>query len=193
MQRRSAAAREPAALRDGARPAGRGRRGPGARRGGGPHGDRVAARVGAVVGRWRGLLVHGADATGGRSDPPWPAGQRPGARPGPDAASSRAVARPQPLRRLLDGRPDDPGRRIARRTTLLMVPAIVGANFTGAVVVFALVTWVLPLPDVEDRDTLLLVNLLAATAYVAVACVIGTVWGLARWRATRNWLERDRE
>jgi len=103
------------------------------------------------------------------------------------------VPRPHPIRVLIDGRPDDPGRRIARRTTLLMVPAVVGANLTGAVVVFALITWVLPLPDVEDRDTLLLVNLLAATAYVAVACVIGTVWGLARWRATRNWLERDRE
>src|SRR5215211_7402814 len=168
MQRRSAAAREPAALRDGARPAGRGRRGPGARRGGGPHGDRVAARVGAVVGRWRGLLVHGADATGGRSDPPWPAGQRPGARPGPDAASSRAVARPQPLRRLLDGRPDDPGRRIARRTTLLMVPAIVGANFTGAVVVVSLLVWVLPTPDAADDDAVLIVNVAAAAVYVVL-------------------------
>ena len=47
----------------------------------------------------------------------------------------RPVSRPHPIRRLIDGRPDDPGRRIARRTTLLMIPAIVGANFTGAVVV----------------------------------------------------------
>ena len=59
-----------------------------------------------------------------------------------------------------------------------MVPAIVGANLTGAIVVFALLAFVLPLPDVEDQDTLLLVNLAAAGAYVAVACVIGTVWGL---------------
>jgi HAMP domain-containing protein len=103
------------------------------------------------------------------------------------------VPRPHPIRRLIDGHPDDPGRRIARRTTLLMIPAIVGANLTGAVVVFALVTWVLPLPEVEDRGTLLLVNLVAAVAYVAVACVIGTVWGLAHWRATRNWLVSDRE
>ncbi len=40
-----------------------------------------------------------------------------------------------------------------------MVPAIVGANFTGAVVVFALLAWVLPLPDVDDEDAVLLVNL----------------------------------
>src|SRR5688572_23796175 len=103
------------------------------------------------------------------------------------------VARPHPLRWLIDGRPDDPGRRIARRTTLLMIPAIVGANATGAVVVFALIAFVLPLPDVEDRDTVLLVNLAAAGAYVLVACVIGTAWGLKQWRATRKWLVDGRE
>ncbi len=74
-----------------------------------------------------------------------------------------------------------------------MVPAVVGANFTGAVVVFALLVWVLPLPEVADRDTVVLVNLVAAGAYVVVACVLGTVWGLGRWRATRSWLVRDRE
>src|SRR5215207_11565363 len=74
-----------------------------------------------------------------------------------------------------------------------MVPAIVGANFTGAVVVFSLLVWVLPLPRVSDRDTVVLVNLLAAGAYVLVACVLGTLWGLARWRATRSWLVSDRE
>ncbi len=103
------------------------------------------------------------------------------------------MARPHPLRRLIDGRPDDPGWRIARRTTRLMVPAIVGANFTGAVVVFVLLVWVLPLPEVSDQNAVVLVNLIAAGAYVVVACVLGTVWGLARWRATRSWLERDRE
>src|SRR5687767_15854578 len=104
-----------------------------------------------------------------------PADKPPCARLGPDAASSPPVARPHPLRRLIDGRPDDPGRRIARRTTLLMVPAIVGANLTGAVVVFALLVWVLPLPEVEDQDTVVLVNLVVAAAYVVVACVVGTV------------------
>jgi len=103
------------------------------------------------------------------------------------------VARPHPIRRLIDGRPDDPGRRIARRTTLLMVPAIVGANLTGAVVVFTLIAFVLPLPDVDDPDALVLINLVAAGGYVAVACVIGTVWGLARFRQTRAWLVDGRE
>ena len=74
-----------------------------------------------------------------------------------------------------------------------MVPAIVGANLTGAVVVFALLAWVLPLPQVGDPPTVTLINFIAAAAYVAVAAVLGTVWGLARWRATRAWLVDDRE
>jgi adenylate cyclase len=103
------------------------------------------------------------------------------------------VPRPHPIRRLIDGSPEDPGRVIAHRTTLLMVPAVVGANLTGAIVVFSLIAWVLPLPELENRGTLLLVNLGAAGAYVAVACAIGTVWGLARFRETRRWLVEDRE
>src|SRR5829696_10418416 len=89
--------------------------------------------------------------------------------PAPGSALMRQapgpVARPHPIRRLIDGRPDDPGRRIAHRTTLLMVPAIVGANFTGAVVVFTLLAFVLPLPELEDEDVVLLINLAAAGAY----------------------------
>ena len=67
------------------------------------------------------------------------------------------VPRPHPLRRLIDGRPDDPGRRIARRTTVKLV------------------------------------NFLAASVYVVLACVAGTVWGFGRWRATSRWLVEDRE
>ena len=91
-----------------------------------------------------------------------PADKAPCAGVGPDAASSPPVQRPHPIRRLIDGRPDAPGSRIARRATLLMVPAIVGANLTGAIVVFALLAFVLPLPEVEDQDALVLVNLAAA-------------------------------
>ncbi len=39
----------------------------------------------------------------------------------------------------------------------------------------------------------MLVNLAAAGAYVLVACAIGTVWGLRRFRETRRWLVEDRE
>jgi adenylate cyclase len=104
-----------------------------------------------------------------------------------------AMRRPRPLRRLIDGRPDDPGRRIARRAMLLTVPAILAANLAGAVVVFVLAGFVLPKPDLAEADTILLVNLVAAAAYLVVAGLVGTVWGLGRWRSTRRWLMEDRE
>ena len=108
-------------------------------------------------------------------------------------ASSRPVPRPRPLRTLIDGRPDEPGRVVARRAMLLLTAAVLAANVVGAIVVFVLVVWVLPLPEIEDRDTLLLINLAAEGAYVLAAGVIGTVWGVGRWRSTRRWLEEDRE
>src|SRR4051812_25630802 len=65
------------------------------------------------------------------------------ARPG--CAKLPAVARPRPIRRLIDGSPDDPGRVVARRAVLLLVAAVLAANVVGAIVVFVLVVWVLPL------------------------------------------------
>ncbi len=103
------------------------------------------------------------------------------------------MRRPHPVRRLIDGSPDAPGRAIARRAMLLMIPATVTANLAGAVVVFVLAGFVLPKPELEERDTILLVNLAAAGAYVLVAALIGTLWGLGRWRSTRRWLVEDRE
>jgi adenylate cyclase len=94
---------------------------------------------------------------------------------------------------LIDGPPDAPGRSIARRAMLLTVPAVLAANVAGAVVVFVLAVWVLPAPDLPERDTILAANLVAAGAYVLVAAVVGTLWGLGRWRTTREWLVRDRE
>ena len=94
---------------------------------------------------------------------------------------------------LIDGPPDAPGRSIARRAMLLTVPAVLAANTAGAVVVFVLSVWVLPAPDLAERDTVLIANLVAAGAYTLLAAVVGTVWGLGRWRTTRAWLVEDRE
>src|SRR3954452_14242409 len=76
---------------------------------------------------------------------------------------------------------------------LLTVPVVLAANVVGAVIVFVLAVWVLPVPDLDSRDHVLAVNLVAASAYVLLAAVVGTVWGLGRWRTTRDWLVHDRE
>ena len=117
----------------------------------------------------------------------------PGSRSAPMRQAPMGMTRPRPIRRLIDGRPDDPGRRIARRVTLLMVPAMLAANVAGVVVVFVLDVWVLPKPELEDQGELVIINLAAAAAYVVAACAAGVVIGFGRWREASDWLTNDRE
>ena len=102
------------------------------------------------------------------------------------------MARPTPLARLIDGKPGASGRAVAARAALLATPAVIVSNLIGAILVFVLIVWVLPTPEVEDRTRVILVNLVAAAIYVAGALVIGTVWGLARLRKAHKWLLEDR-
>ena len=103
------------------------------------------------------------------------------------------MPRPRPLQRLIDGRPHDSGRRILRRAILLMVPAIVGANVVGALVVYVLSAFVVPTPAVGDSDDILIWNLVAAAIYVAFATSAGVLWGLRTFRPVRRWLREERE
>jgi adenylate cyclase len=97
------------------------------------------------------------------------------------------------LSRLIDGRPDDPGRVVAQRVTRLMAPAMVLANAAGVAVVFALIAWVLPGPELEDRDRLIVINLAAAALYVALVCVVAVTHEYRRWGRISAWLHADRE
>ena len=60
-----------------------------------------------------------------------------------------------------------------------MIPALLAANLAGAVVVFVLVGFVLPRPEVDVRGTVLLVNLAAAGIYLLSAAAVGTARGSA--------------
>jgi adenylate cyclase len=102
------------------------------------------------------------------------------------------MRRPQPIRRLVDGSPHGSGRAVVRRAIALLVPATLAANVLGAAVVVVLVAFVLPTPELDDSDHVLLVNVAAAGAYVVVACIVGTLWGLRQMRQTRAWLEEER-
>ena len=101
-----------------------------------------------------------------------------GTPPTPPTADRRAPGRPR-------------ARRSRARAIAAADPGRVAANFVGAVVVFvAARVWVLPLPDLADRDTVLIVNLVAAAAYLRGRDRgRARVWGAARAGAARvEWL-----
>lgn len=103
------------------------------------------------------------------------------------------MRRPRPIRRLVDGRPDASGRAISRRLTLLMVPAVAGANAAGATVVFVLAGYVVPTPALEDETRVLLINLVALGVFGALAIPAGIVMGYRQLRPARSWLLAERE
>ena len=74
------------------------------------------------------------------------------------------------------------GRRLARRTQVLLTVVNVVANIVGATVVIALLVWIVPRPSGGFG----FVNLIAVLVYVGLATVVGTVW------STRNLLPRLR-
>lgn len=102
------------------------------------------------------------------------------------------MRRPRPIRRLVDGRPDDSGRAIARRMTLLMTPAISGANAVGATIVLFLAIYVVPRPEFDDENAALVANFIAFGVFLAVAVAVGIVWGHRRLARMRAWLREDR-
>jgi adenylate cyclase len=95
--------------------------------------------------------------------------------------------------RLIDGKPTDSGRKISRRTTLLLLPAMGLANGIGASIVYVLAFYVIPSPPELDQETeALVVNLATSAIYLLVALVVGTVWGFKRVNPTRKWINEER-
>ncbi len=102
------------------------------------------------------------------------------------------MKRPHPIRRIVDGPPDASGKAIVRRTVALLVPAICFSNTVGALVVFSLAYWALPLPDLDNAETVRLWNFALAGAYVIASVFIGSFLGLAKGRPIRSWLAEGR-
>jgi adenylate cyclase len=78
-------------------------------------------------------------------------------------------------------------RRIVRRAMIGMVCA----NGAGAVVVFVLARWVLPLPEIDPDATR--ANLVLFVAYLLATTPVGIAWSLRRYRPIRRWLEAGRD
>jgi adenylate cyclase len=98
------------------------------------------------------------------------------------------------MRSLLRGDPADAsGRAILLAVTSLGAVATILANVAGAVVVFVLLAFVLPVPEEVDRASLVVRNLVAGSIYLGVALVVGAATGLRKTVRTLTWLRDDRD
>jgi adenylate cyclase len=85
------------------------------------------------------------------------------------------------------------GEALVRRVALPLGAAILAANVVGALVVFAFLAWVLPLPDVPDEQQARRTNAIALASGFVVAVPIAFAWGLVRLAPVRRWLAEARE
>ena len=85
------------------------------------------------------------------------------------------------------------GRELWRRNVRRSAAAIVGSNALAAVVAFAYLSWVVPVPSVVHPGQVTLLNLVVFTLYLAVAFPIGWVWSIRRVRPIRDWMAAGRE
>jgi adenylate cyclase len=86
------------------------------------------------------------------------------------------------------GTPSD----LERRLWLPYAALMISANVVGAIIVFALIVWVLPLPAIDDTDAVRRTNIIGLAAYLAFAVPAGTLWALWLLRPVIAWLREDR-
>src|ERR1044071_5606097 len=79
-------------------------------------------------------------------------------------------------------------RRLAVPYTVLMI----GANVVGVAIVFALIRWVLPLPDIAEPEHVQRVTIAWLAAYLVLAVPAGIVWVFWLLRPVLAWLRADR-
>jgi adenylate cyclase len=80
--------------------------------------------------------------------------------------------------------------RLARRVRVQLTAVTVVANLVGAVVVVILIVWVVPTP--LGATNIGLPNLIGVPAYIAMALVVGAVWGTRRLLPRLAWLQEGR-
>lgn len=80
---------------------------------------------------------------------------------------------------------------IARVIPALSVGVII-SNLVGAVILFALASWVIPVPQVENDTTIRIVNLVALAIYVLCAVIVAVARTFKDVGVVRRWLLADR-
>jgi adenylate cyclase len=81
---------------------------------------------------------------------------------------------------------------IVRRVALPLTVAILAANLIGALVVFAFLAFVMPLPDVPDEEQVRTTNAIALAAGLAVVVPLGFVLSVVWVRPALRWLAERR-
>ncbi|MGK2878356.1 MAG: adenylate/guanylate cyclase domain-containing protein [Solirubrobacterales bacterium] len=80
---------------------------------------------------------------------------------------------------------------IARAAPALTI-GVIGSNLVGTVILFALVSWVIPIPDLDDDQQIRLVNLIVLGVYLLFAVTTGIVKTVRDINPVRRWLLADR-
>ena len=101
-----------------------------------------------------------------------------------------ATARVGPLA-LRRGERVDADRLLLRVTRRIHV-ASMAAQICGAIDVFLLLFWVLPVPDEAALDQMLLANLVALGVYLPLSSMVGSRLGRRMSLANRDWLTENR-
>lgn len=94
--------------------------------------------------------------------------------------------------RLLGDTSESPRRRRVRVQILLTI-FLLGANLIGAVIVGALVSVVVPGPNVLEPKFYWWVNYIVIPVYVGLAFIVGVVWGTTRAVRALRWAIEDRK
>ena len=89
------------------------------------------------------------------------------------------------------------GERMSGRALILVASAplaigVIGANLIGAAILYGLVSWVIPVPDIPHESTARAVNAIVLGAFVLAAVTIGIVLTLKDTRPVTRWLRAER-
>ena len=101
-----------------------------------------------------------------------------------EAARPSAAERAEPLRSVSPGA----RRAMTSRFLLAMAPAMIGANLTGALVIFAYLSYLAPQAPAADDPTGTVVNGIVFAAYLGFAVLVGTVGSVILMRPLQQWL-----
>lgn len=84
------------------------------------------------------------------------------------------------------------GNLILARAAPALGIGIIGSNIVGTIVLYVLMAWVIPVPQLEDDDRIRTVNLIALGIYLVVAIGIGIFKSIKDGLPVIRWLRAER-